>query len=599
MRINYIYLNKNNRILWLSPVTQLTKHILYTNFANMAPLLISLPQMVDMALATPETGCINLTVLHSLLHILVRHGQFEAHRVEFRGTTATDLEAIVATIPNQSPVAIAEFSISDGDAEQPDKRSRVLTASKPADVTTVLTIDAMPAFGTALDTSMAPAGFPLRPMQIVSGNDLRALQSRVTSIHDRLNAVMPDDSALVATSEPQSLNHMVQMLNTSKRVDAVEIGLRRLAEMTSALAKGRRLPDDYENEAESAKDSMDPNRSEILELETRYASNHSNKTARSTASTGKSKKRNSFKESASQHCVPATCPALNPQLAARKGKSKTKVTGKPSEVNMLNSEDIEFMLNEHNERLLADAEQITTILVQTTSAHAKITELTQKLLAACADTLNLTKCLSDLQRQVAIRDKANEAELKQITDHARADALRLDNAEVTFTALIEHGVQFAEEALLQQQELFLNTMIEVQQQLDAKVDRYSIPALKQWIVDQMTVFAEALDGFRRLYGMIPDAAGALMIHNVQCISCQRTAMQRDREAPPATPATPVTPLTARSKRDTPVPDCRPMPTIAVIMAQTDYELSEGTDGRMYRTRNGGCRTCCVGHDKEW
>lgn len=557
----------------------------------MAPLLISLPQMVDMALATPETGCINLTVLHSLLHILVRHGQFEAHRVEFRGTTATDLEAMVASIPTQSPVTIAEFSISAGDAEQPDQRSRVLSSSKPADVTTVLTIDAVPSAGSALDTSAAPAGFPLRPMQIVAGHEMLALQSRVTSIHDRLNAVLPDDGALIATNEPQPLKHMVQMLNTSKRVDAVEIGLRRLAEMTSALAAGRRQPGDSgdnDHVADSAQDSLDPKRSEVLERETRYASSYSNRTATRTASAGKSKRRDSFKESASQHCVPATCPAFNPQLA----------TSQATEGDLLQSEDFEFMLNDHNERLLADAEQIATIAVQTNSALAKITELTQKLLAACADTQNLSKSLRDLQRQIALRDRANESELKQLTADGRAHSLRLDHTEVTFAALIEHGVQFAEESLRHQQEVFLNTMIEVQQQLDAKVDRYSIPALKQWLVDEMAIFAEALDGFRRLYGMIPDAAGALMIHNVQCISCQRPAMQRDREAPPATPVTPVTPFTARSQRDTAVLDCRPVPTVAVSMAQVDYELSEGTDGRMYRTRRGGGRTCCVGHENQ-
>lgn len=499
----------------------------------MAPLLISLPQMVDMALTTPEPGCINLTVLHALLHILVRAGQFDGHRVEFCGDTAAYLEAVIAKIPVQSSVSIDEFRIVHGDAEQqPDKRLQVLATSIPAVVKTVLSVDAMHDGQAAETGATMPVGFSLRPMEIVSVGDLGALQSHVSSINDRLNAAQP-----------------------------------------SEFDNG----DDEEADDLSMSDSLDQIQSEILERETNYTSDHSKGPHEDIASTIKSKNGNSFEQSPSQHFVPS--PMVNPQLDG--------ITDSFSQ-----SEDIEFMLND---RLTADAEQLAPIASQTSGVQAKIDELTQKLMSACANTADLTKRLDDLLRHNVSREKVYEAELGQLTADFQAYARRLDNTEVTFTALIDHGVQFAEQTLHQQQELFLNTMIEVQQQLDAKVDRYSIPALKQWLIDQLAVFEESLDGFRRMYGMIPDAAGALMIHNVQCVSCQRPAMQRDREAPPAAPVTTLT-----SKRVDRAFECRPMPTVTVSRTPTAYELSQGTDGRMYRTDgrcDGGCggRICCVDH----
>lgn len=190
--------------------------------------------MVDLALATPEMGAINIPVLHSLLHCLVYQLSMSAHRFEFHGANSQHMEELISSIPNPSPVNLKEFYVANPEA--PHIRQDVSVPFKECPIKTIITINS-----TAVPKAKPPAGVAIAPMHILSAHDIETLKNRVTSIHDVLSFFVPVDELLLEANDENCqigpLARMNRIINTAKRVDAVEISLRKMAQMVTYLAK--------------------------------------------------------------------------------------------------------------------------------------------------------------------------------------------------------------------------------------------------------------------------------------------------------------------------------------------------------------------------
>lgn len=71
---------------------------------------MDLHKLIDLALATPQIGVINLSILNSLLHIIVQHLKLDTCKIEFDGDFAREVESIRANSSETAPLTINKFT---------------------------------------------------------------------------------------------------------------------------------------------------------------------------------------------------------------------------------------------------------------------------------------------------------------------------------------------------------------------------------------------------------------------------------------------------------------------------------------------------------
>ncbi|KAF3429911.1 hypothetical protein E2986_01138 [Frieseomelitta varia] len=98
---------------------------------EVASLQVSLPQMLDLALGTPEVGAVNLNILHNFLHILLHRINLGSTTVEYRGDDANRIKTMVNSLREGPSLYLQEYNIIDDSGKVKD---RVLTDAISAKV---------------------------------------------------------------------------------------------------------------------------------------------------------------------------------------------------------------------------------------------------------------------------------------------------------------------------------------------------------------------------------------------------------------------------------------------------------------------------------
>lgn len=194
---------------------------------KMSPLLIDLPQMIDLALGTPECGVVNFNVLQALLHIIVRHLPFDDCRVEFRGEPGQKLEGLIPYIQKEPMISVTEYHIVNGDTNNRTKKEM----QKIGQINTIIEIK-KPLDNVSVDSVVnhyCPSGFPLQPITIE------------TNIPDMYEEPLSDSEDIIQAIAPSSnsnpVNDMWNMLNITKRIDALEIAIQKLSSVVNDVGK--------------------------------------------------------------------------------------------------------------------------------------------------------------------------------------------------------------------------------------------------------------------------------------------------------------------------------------------------------------------------
>ncbi|XP_015182155.1 PREDICTED: glutamine-rich protein 2-like isoform X2 [Polistes dominula] len=81
---------------------------------NWSTVAVSLPQLLDLALGTPEVGAINLNILHNFLHVLLQQMNLRTTRVEFRGDDAKRIKNVIASSKSGPNMHLYENIIVNG-----------------------------------------------------------------------------------------------------------------------------------------------------------------------------------------------------------------------------------------------------------------------------------------------------------------------------------------------------------------------------------------------------------------------------------------------------------------------------------------------------
>lgn len=449
----------------------------------MAPLLINMSQMVDMALATPEYGNINVIALHSLLHILIHELGLSKHQVQFTGAGYNQLlEHIIPTMPQRTLVNVNKYNLPD---TIQNLNNRELVPVVNVSVGEEKCLFSVEIKNELSDEKSAAPGFPLAPVHVISIDDIRLLETRVNSIHDMLESTLPDNDTLLAKQDGETENcallKMWNMINITKRLDATEIGIRKLAELIQQFGPDMNNSNDNYNEVEDNNDQY--------------------------------KDEENLKEHRS---------------------NEKRLNSKVSNVCGLDSDENQTFTQDGDENDSSKERKSSITIISNDHEHHSFKEI---------------------RSSIAIL--ANDVEIqKEFAKNIKSSFLSFEST-------------------------FYQTMREIQEMLDAKVDKLCIPPLKQYIVDMLSEFQATLDTFGRSFKLTQDAAGTI-IRNVNCVSCRKAVTQKTTEPTnlPKLKSSIKSHLLKDSRIDAgPILDDR-FPSSYII--PNSMNLMSGTDGKIYR-----------------
>ncbi|XP_076270897.1 uncharacterized protein LOC143202861 isoform X2 [Rhynchophorus ferrugineus] len=235
--------------------------------ADKSTTIISLPQMVDLALNSPEVGIVNFTVLHSLLHVIVNQLDLGEINVEFRGSDSERLQNYIATAKPGPIVTLTEYTVGpDGKGrkkrrggrrksgeekvkkDENQKEKEIAIIRKEEDVQD--TVGSSESYQTIVVVEPASreklADTPKFTIALTKEQlgklqkDIKDLQKQVKELTE-----MPGNIGLIDAirSSKDGSNSpildMFQILTLVKRLDATEAAMNKLASMMEDLAKGQ------------------------------------------------------------------------------------------------------------------------------------------------------------------------------------------------------------------------------------------------------------------------------------------------------------------------------------------------------------------------
>ncbi|XP_024941332.1 uncharacterized protein LOC107268250 isoform X2 [Cephus cinctus] len=247
--------------------------------SEIASLQVTLPQMLDLALGTPEVGAVNLNILHNFLHVLLHQINLRNTKVEFRGDEANRIKTMVASLKAGPSLHFQQYSITDdsGNIKQRVQNTENKTKDSPESVKQKRSAASAPATARGKtgreqgsDTSLeegAPAAKKSKGVKqqigvgvngesqsvifiepLIDGTTptvlaFKQLDDSVRKLHEKFHAMEefannPEMIERVKASASDPLSDMWHLINIGKRLDATEQTVDKLATMLQDLIKG-------------------------------------------------------------------------------------------------------------------------------------------------------------------------------------------------------------------------------------------------------------------------------------------------------------------------------------------------------------------------
>ncbi|KAJ8923160.1 hypothetical protein NQ315_001714 [Exocentrus adspersus] len=211
--------------------------------------VVTLPQMVDLALNSPEVGIVNFTVLHSLLHVIVKQLDLVDTNVEFRGSDSERLQSYIANAKPGPLLTLTEYTVGEESSEKGGKRrsrkklanvEKGKTDEEQSEKSEAEQSDSQNKVIVVESTKDIAEG----PTVVVTKNHFEKLKEEVKKLSKKVRELseLPANADLIGAIRAQHPENtpvldMFQTLNLSKRVDATEVGIQKLASLVEDLAK--------------------------------------------------------------------------------------------------------------------------------------------------------------------------------------------------------------------------------------------------------------------------------------------------------------------------------------------------------------------------
>ncbi|KAF7997803.1 hypothetical protein HCN44_009201 [Aphidius gifuensis] len=202
-------------------------------------LQVSLPQMLDLALGTPEVGAFNFNLLHNFLHVVLHQIDLKNTKVEYRGDNANRIKTMVSSLKSGPSIALHEYSITDGSGNIFQRGENAEGLSSPVDIVAADKNNGLrmskgtkqqvgPGAGTALESIIyvepvldgaTPTGLAFKDLD----DSVKRLQQQFQALEEL--ATTPEMVERLKTSRTDPLSDMWHVININKRLDATEQGI--------------------------------------------------------------------------------------------------------------------------------------------------------------------------------------------------------------------------------------------------------------------------------------------------------------------------------------------------------------------------------------
>ncbi|XP_043584811.1 glutamine-rich protein 2-like isoform X2 [Bombus pyrosoma] len=221
-------------------------------------LQVSLPQMLDLALGTPEVGAVNLNILHNFLHILLHRINLGSTKVEYRGDDANRIKTMVSSLKAGPSLYLQEYNIIDDSSDVKQRvRStdaisvKVDVVSDAKDEASQDTVDLKETTGVRKQVGPGKEGKcetvifvePIVDGATPTALGFKRLEKNVNELQQRFQALeelatTPELIERLKGKITDPLTDVWQIISITKRLDASEQGIDKLTKMVQDVMKG-------------------------------------------------------------------------------------------------------------------------------------------------------------------------------------------------------------------------------------------------------------------------------------------------------------------------------------------------------------------------
>ncbi|KAF5295166.1 hypothetical protein FQR65_LT10554 [Abscondita terminalis] len=217
---------------------------------------ITLAEMVDLALCSPEVGAVNFNVLHSLLHVIIQQNDMNSTKIQFKGTDGERIQTLMEQYPTDTTITLTEYVVMADNPDMPVKVKTTRSSRKGNKEVEAQVKEKTAEIGEKVDEEETEGEIELeedgvidtivlveKSTKISSNNKCAALEDAdLEQLREEVKALkdLPANTDLIEALRPHNeapVLEMYQVLSLTKRMDANEVGLKKLASMIEDLAK--------------------------------------------------------------------------------------------------------------------------------------------------------------------------------------------------------------------------------------------------------------------------------------------------------------------------------------------------------------------------
>ncbi|CAG9773747.1 unnamed protein product [Ceutorhynchus assimilis] len=244
--------------------------------------MISLPQLVDLALNSPEVGIVNFTMLHAVLQVIVHQLNLGKCNIEFSGSDGERLQNFIKSAKPGPIIKLTEYTV-DADGKERKQKIKKKKSKRTVDrkddnqkemqiniiktkgesgkeeahstessdsLQTIILVE--PASKEKSETPQLGVALTKDQLKQMT-TDIKTLQDEVKGLKDlpsSLGLIEACRNSRNSTSSNSPILDMFQILTLVKRLDATELVVTKMASMIEDLAQGQTALADSEGKTE-------------------------------------------------------------------------------------------------------------------------------------------------------------------------------------------------------------------------------------------------------------------------------------------------------------------------------------------------------------
>ncbi|KAK4874929.1 hypothetical protein RN001_014289 [Aquatica leii] len=561
-------------------------------------VMLSLPQMVDLALNSPEVGSVNFNILHSLLHVLIQQVDLLETKVEFKGNDSERVQNLMKKSSTGPSLNLTEYMVTPGKDQrkvvsrkqryrpEKDNKDEVIMENEVRVVDQGKEESKLDALQTVIlleSTEPSTTPPPAHVSVALSKVHFENLEDEIEKLKEDIKELkeLPANVDLISairSANPSPVLDMFQILTLTKRIEASEEAVSKLASMIEDLAREQMTGGLTPSDASTPRGIAQSRQNATPSVASTATSTAASTAASAAASMAQSGAASMAQTGAASMAQSAAASVAGSAAASSAAPSAPGLEARVTELELHFkecSETIGVMDNTFNEQFttlqqnLIDLEKEIGEIIERINAglpggdtgtseqggrelYNKVMMLQEELekLAQTATKLlddkddrqsNMDALLEQIELLKTI--KANREDLQDALAN-KADSCTV-NKKVShdqFDAACDELSRSIEEAvgkLTQQESLWQQALLDIQNEIENKLDKMELTPLRDFVHNKLKMLQDRLKALAALK-QDTEAAGtkSRLLRNVNCLSCDKDVVMRKEIEPGTNPPPP-------------------------------------------------------------